>query len=101
MNFVAHIQSDQQRRKRFHNASVFQLPAIQRACSRNLADQFERNLLRFLIITAHQHVTVDGPVARKCFRSKILKRRSQTHARGQKFSRLLRCRALPYLLGRA
>src|SRR2546426_3172972 len=53
VNFVAHIQSNQQRRQRLHDARILQFSSIQRSRSRNLADQFERHLLRFLIVAAH------------------------------------------------
>src|SRR5712692_7423392 len=74
VNFVAHIQSDQQRRQRFHDARILQLPAIQCPRSGNLTDQFECHLLGLLIVAANQNVAIDRFIAGEQRSAKILKR---------------------------
>ena len=44
MSFVSDVHSDQQRRDLFHNARIFQWPAVHRAHPRNLRQSFHQAL---------------------------------------------------------
>jgi len=68
MNFVPHIQPNQQSGQRFHDAGILQFSAVQRSSTRNLPDQLGRDLSRLFVIAANQHVALDAGITGQRFR---------------------------------